>query len=154
MATAADIAAWIGAAAWLPQIASWVHARFVRPLVRIMPDRSVSVGFTGYGPIFNVRVAIASERRDAILDKIAVTLRHEGGDQHELAWVSHREKFSQITDNQGNYQVVERDQPAIALQVHTAILAEKFILFQEPSFREKARPLVERVEEAHRKLPL
>jgi hypothetical protein len=66
--TAAELAAYIGAAAWLPQIATWVYRWFVRPKITITPDRYGEVGFTSFGPIFNLRMAFASDRKDAIID--------------------------------------------------------------------------------------
>lgn len=152
MPSAADVAAWIGAAAWAPQIAGWVYRRFVTPLVRIIPEKRVSIGFTNYGAIFNLRVAISSDRLDAVLDQISVTLEHEGGDRHEFAWISLRETFSQIVDEQGGKQTVERDQPAIALKVSTALLSEKFVLFQEPSYHAARQPVFDRLLEAHNHL--
>ena len=152
MASAADIAAWIGAAAWAPQIAGWVYRRFITPRVTIIPDNRVSIGFTNFGAIFNVRVAISADRADAILEQIAVSLVHDAGDHHEFAWVSLRETFSQIVDEQGGKQTVERDQPAIALKVSTALLSEKFILFQEPSYHAARQPVVDRLIESHNHL--
>jgi len=32
------IAAYIGAATWLPQIATWIYRRLVQPIVTIVPD--------------------------------------------------------------------------------------------------------------------
>ena len=78
--TAAELAAYIGAAAWLPQIVSWVHRWFVTPKITIIPDRYADVGFTSYGPIFNVRMAFASDRKDAIIDGFELVVQHTDGD--------------------------------------------------------------------------
>ncbi len=143
MADPAEIAGYIGAAAWAPQIASWLYSRFANPTVRLIPQATVELGYTTYGPIFNVRLAMSTQRKDAVVERISVSLQHEHGEQHELVWTGLRETFSEITDTQGNRQVVERDQPAIALKLSPTILVEKFVRFQEPSFHEAHRPLVE-----------
>lgn len=140
MATPAEIAGYVGAAAWAPQIGQWLYARFVPPKVTILAEKRAQLGFTTFGCIFNVRLAMSTDRKDTILDAIEVTLRHQDGDEHQLAWAGHRETFSEITDNQGNRQVVERDQPAIALKLSTQLLTEKFVLFQEPSYHERHNP--------------
>lgn len=142
MASPAEIAGYVGAAAWAPQIAQWIWARFVPPKVSILAEKRAQLGFTTYGCIFNVRLAMSTDRKDTILDSIDVTLRHEQGDAHRFTWVSHRETFSEITDNQGNRQLVERDQPAIALKLSTQLLTEKFVLFQEPTFHDRHNPAV------------
>jgi hypothetical protein len=36
--TPAEVAAYVGAAAWLPQIAAWLYRAFVSPKIIIVPD--------------------------------------------------------------------------------------------------------------------
>lgn len=143
MPSAADIAAYIGAAAWLPQIAGWVYRRAVSPLVRVIPERQVQLGFTTYGPIFNVRMALSADVQDAVIEHIEVTLSHEQGESHTLAWAGLRETFSEITDSAGNKQLVEKDQPAIAIKISTQLLLEKFVRFQDVGYHDRHRAKVE-----------
>lgn len=142
MASPAEIAGYVGAAAWAPQIAQWIYARFVPPKATIIAEKRAQLGFTTYGCIFNVRLAMSTERKDTILDSVDVALRHQDGDEHQFAWAGHRETFSEITNNQGYRQVVERDQPAIALKLSTQLLTEKFVLFQEQQFHDQHNPAV------------
>ena len=139
--TPTEIAAYIGAAAWLPQIAAWVYGVFVKPVITIVPDRYAEVGFTSYGPIFNVRMAFASDRKDAIIDGFELKFRHADGDTRTLRWSGLNETFSEIRDEAGNrQQIVSRDQIPIALKIGTASLVEKFVRFQEPRYHEAIRP--------------
>src|SRR5690348_9666774 len=54
-----EIAAYIGAAAWLPQIITWLYRGIVRPSVRLVPNQYAEAGFTSLGPIFNLRMAFS-----------------------------------------------------------------------------------------------
>ena len=148
----AEIAAYIGAAAWAPQITAWAYRRFAKPRVRLIPQASVELGYTTFGAIFNVRFAMSTKGKDAVVERIGVTIQHEQGERHEFVWMGMRETFSEITDAQGNRQVVERDQPAIAVKLSTAILLEKLVRFQEPSYHEAHRPLVEALVSEHHRL--
>jgi hypothetical protein len=139
MPTPEELAAYIGAAAWLPQIGSWLYPRLVPPVVRIIPERQLQLGFTTYGPIFNIRMSLGADRRDAVIEHMEVRLQHEQGDVHCLSWIGLRETFSEISDSQGNRQLVERDQPAIALKVSTILLLEKFVRFQDPAYHDRHR---------------
>jgi hypothetical protein len=140
---AADIAAYIGAAAWLPQIGGWIHGHFVAPLITIIPATEAEIGFTTYGPIFNIRMAMSSDRKDAIIDGFELTLRHADGESRTLRWSGLYETFSEISDAAGNTQVVRsRDQEPIALKIGTESLVEKFVRFQEPRYHETLRPLL------------
>lgn len=139
MPSPAEIAAYVGAAAWLPQIGAWIYRVLIRPVVRIIPERQVQIGYTTYGPIFNIRMAIAADRRDAVIEHLEVRLTHEQGDTHAFSWASFSETFSEISDTQGNRQKVERDQPAIALKVSTALLLDKFVRFQDAGYHDRHR---------------
>jgi hypothetical protein len=129
-----EIAAYIGAAAWLPQILVWIYRATVYPRLRVVPDQRAEVGFTNFGPIFNVRMAFFVENRDLIIDGIDLIFRHEGGEERIFRWAGLGETFSEITDAAGNKQIVSKDQTPIAIKVATQSLLEKFVRFQEPRF--------------------
>ncbi len=52
-----DIVAYLGAAAWLPQILNWIFIYFTKPAVTITPDKFASLGYTTFGSIFNLRLS-------------------------------------------------------------------------------------------------
>lgn len=138
----AEIAAYIGAAAWLPQIATLIYRKLIQPLVTISPDKYADVGFTSFGPIFNVGMAFSAENKDLIVDNLELHLQHSDGDNHILRWAGLSETFSEITDSAGNRQVVGRDQTPIALKIGTESLIEKFVRFQEPLYHENDRTVM------------
>lgn len=137
----AEVAAYVGAAAWLPQVAGWIYRRYVEPVLSVMPDAYAEVGFTSFGPIFNMRMALSAEHKDLIIDDFALELVHSDGDSHTMRWAGLQETFSQITDLAGNRQTVSRDQTPIAVKVGTESLIDKFVRFQQPDYFETDRPL-------------
>jgi hypothetical protein len=138
-----EIAAYIGAAAWLPQIATWFYQWFVQPSIRLLPNQYAEAGFSSYGPIFNLRMAFSVENKDVIIDSMTLVLRHQNGESRSLRWAGLGETFSEITDASGNKQIVGRDQSPIAIKVGTQTLLEKFVRFQEPRYHESERPLIQ-----------
>lgn len=138
-----EIAAYIGAAAWLPQIATWIYRRFVRSSIRLVPNQYAEAGFTSLGPIFNLRMAFFVENKDIVVDSMEMVLRHHDGDTRSLRWAGLGETFSEITDSAGNKQIVSRDQSPIAIKIGTESLLEKFVRFQEPRYHESDRPLIQ-----------
>jgi hypothetical protein len=66
--TAAELAAYIGAAAWLPQIVSWIYRALSRPVLTIIPEDRVELGFTPLGPIFNLQTALSASRHDIVIN--------------------------------------------------------------------------------------
>jgi hypothetical protein len=129
-----EIAAYIGAAAWLPQIFVWIYRATVRPRLRVVPDQRAEVGFTSFGPIFNVRMAFFVGNHDLIIDGIDLIFRHNDGEERIFRWAGLGETFSEITDAAGNKQIVSKDQTPIAIKVATQSMLEKFVRFQEPRF--------------------
>lgn len=133
--TPAEIAAYVGAAAWLPPILSLAYRYAVNPTLRIVPDQVAEVSFTSLGPIFNIRMAFFASGKDLIVDGLNLIVRHEDGESREFRWAGLGETFSEVTDASGNKQIVGKDQTPIAIKVMvTQSLLEKFVRFQEPRF--------------------
>jgi hypothetical protein len=140
--TPEQIAAYVGAAAWLPQIIGWIHRILVQPVVTLVVDQYAEVGFTTLGPILNVKMAFSAENKDVIVDGFELILRHEDGETRVFRWQGLTETLSQITDAAGNRQVISREQPPIALKIGTESLLEKFVRFQEPRYHETDRKVM------------
>jgi hypothetical protein len=133
-----EIAALVGAAAWLPQIGQWIYRLVTRSKVVLVPVRNFEVGFSPFGPMLNLRAAIGAERKDATITLATASLRHERGRAINLHWTSFTETFSQMRDKSGETTEIEREQVATALRISTAILTEKFIRFQDVEFQNEA----------------
>ena len=142
MATPAEIAAYVGAAAWLPPIIFVIYRATIKPKVTIVPEKQVEIGYTTFGPIFNIRLAVSAARKDTIIDHVGISIRHEDGASHEFSWAGMRETFSEIKDMSGNMQFVERDYSPIALVLSKFGVIERFFRFQAPSFHSKHKKLL------------
>ncbi len=134
-----EFAAYLGAAAWLPQIGTWLYRAVTRPKVLVVPEKTVEIGYTTLGPIFNLRLALSVARKDIVIDSLKVQIRHADGDEHVLTWVGTQEILSEISDGLGHRQRVEKFEGAIALKLSTVSLVEKLIQFQDASFLEQRR---------------
>ena len=142
MVTPAEIVAYVGAAAWLPQIIALIRRATMKPRVTIVPEKQVEIGYTIYGPIFNLRLAVSAAKKDTIIDHVGASIRYEDGAIHEFAWAGMRETFSEIKDLSGNTQFVERDYSPIALVLSQFGVIERFFRFQVPSFHSKQKKLL------------
>lgn len=142
MASAVEIAAFVGAAAWLPQAITWIYKAATRPTLAVLPDAAAEIGFTSYGPIFNVRLALAVDKKDIVITKLSIKLVHENGERRELSWRGMTETLSSIRDKSGIQQgVFEKEHPAIALKVNTAGLVNQYFRFQEDRFHGHVEPV-------------
>jgi len=142
------IVAVIGAAAWLPQIISWIANLIVKPKLRFVPEETSEIGYTFLGPIFNQSFAISTSNKDAIVERVAISIVHESGAKHEFWWKFLDERGPEITSlNTGERAEWRKNQPAIALKVSTLGLAEKKIGFQDLSYQGKLLTLLQKYQE-------
>lgn len=140
---AGEIAGFIGAAAWIPHVVSVLRKYFTVPKVLFVPDKDVEVGFTTLGPIFNLKLAVSVDKEDVVLTDFGVKLQHEDGEVRHFTWRGAIERFSEIRDQSGTTQFVEKDQSPIAMKVKTSELPERFFRFQEDKFHQKVAPVLQ-----------
>jgi hypothetical protein len=131
----------IGAAAWVPQIGAWLVRWLTNPKVKLIPGPQPEIGYTALGPILNLTCALSASNKDAVIEGIALEVRHERGQFIRFTWATLNETFSQIRGPEGTAEV-SRNQPAIALKVSTLALVEKLIGFQVTEFQEHGRKLI------------
>jgi hypothetical protein len=128
--TPTDIIACLGATAWLPTI----YTRFTKPIITITPDKTALIGFTIFGPIFNLRLSINVDRKDTLIDFIGVEICHEDGSKHQFEWAGMTEFFSEVKNNKGENQTIQRDVVPIAIKLNTLSLIERYFKFQDTAF--------------------
>lgn len=150
--TPSDFAAWIGAAAWLPQIGKWAYEIWAKPKLRILPSATVLLGYTNLGPTVQLTASLSTDRRNALIELIKLEISHELGEQRHLTWVAISEVGPQITVPGAGVMNFGRNEPATAIKITTDALAPRQILLQDPAFAQKASALGEQVLDHYRYL--
>lgn len=141
--TTEQAAAYIGAAAWLPQIITWVYRAYVTPQIEVIAGRTVSIGYTRFGPIFNLNLAFSAQRKAALIELLEAELTHERGERHVFQMDGMSETMSDIADASGNKAKISKEQTTLAFKIGTEVLLEKFVRFQEQRFHEALAPLIQ-----------
>jgi hypothetical protein len=141
----AELAAYIGAAAWLPQIAQWIAKLVTKPKLKLMLAPTVSLGYTNEGPWINLTVALSAERQDALITNITVRVIHERGEERLLTWRVIRETYFDIQSPTGESIRFDKRQPALALKVSIEILVEKVIAFLDDTFKAQSQDVLARL---------
>ncbi len=142
------ILAILGALAWLPQLISFIKEYFTKPVIKIIPDSQLEIGFTTYGPIINTTLAMLAEKRKALIDKIEIELTHENNDTQKFRWKWFEETLH-IVDLPEQSLPTRKNQTAIAINIPKDELIEKKIGFQQKSFQSDQKSLVQNtIEEA------
>lgn len=133
--TTFDWIAIIGAAAWTPQIIAWIYRFLTKPVISLHLHSEPEIGYTTYGPIFNVRFALLSEKKDAILKKISVNLKHESGSSYVFDWAGLSEDLSEIQNPIGPPMSIKKTAlPLVVKILHTGV-AQVFVRFQHDRFK-------------------
>lgn len=136
---AIDWIAIVGAAAWTPQIITWMHRALTQPKVSLHLHLLPQIGYTTLGPIFNVTFALLSEKKDAILNKISATLRHESGASYTFDWAGLSEDLSEIQNPIGPIMSIKKTSLPLVIKVlHTGV-AQVFVRFLHEQFNANLR---------------
>ena len=129
----------VGAAAWTPQIITWMHRALTQPKVSLHLHLLPQIGYTTLGPIFNVTFALLSEKKDAILNKISATLRHESGASYTFDWAGLSEDLSEIQNPIGPIMSIKKTSLPLVIKVlHTGV-AQVFVRFLHEQFNANLR---------------
>ena len=78
----------IGAAAWMPQIITWLYRFFSKPKITLYPHCNPQIGYTTLGPIFNIDLALLSEKKAVVLNNFYINITHENGASYTFDWNS------------------------------------------------------------------
>lgn len=136
----------LGALAWLsPWIVPWAIKFFTKPELQIYSHKVLEIGFTTFGPIFNVNFAFLAKKKDALIEKVELHLQHEKKELNYFVWEWFEEQILQM-DTPGNGSMpMRKNQKAIAINLLQSFLIEKKIGFNNPEFRNKYDNLFEEV---------
>ncbi len=129
----------VGAAAWVPQIITWVYRVLTKPKLSLYLDKTPQVGYNSLGPIFNVSFALLSGRKDIVLNKFSVTLEHECGASYVFDWVGLSEDLSEIQNPIGMTMKIKKIYlPLVVKVLHTGV-AQVFVRFQHTQFKTNSK---------------
>ena len=136
---ALDWIAIVGAAAWTPQIITWVHRVLTQPKLSLHLHSEPQIGYTTFGPIFNVTFALLSEKKDAILNNISAILKHESGATYTFDWDGLSEDLSEIQNLIGETVSVKKSSLPLVIRVlHTGV-AQVSVRFLHKQFKVNLR---------------
>jgi len=128
-----DWVAIVGAAAWAPQIISWIYKFFTKPTLSIYLHSEPEVGYTSLGPIFNIRCALLSKHKDAVLNKFSVILRHESGASSTFNWAGLSEDVSELENPMGPPVSIKKTSlPLVVKVLHTGVAQMSVRFLHEP----------------------
>ncbi len=125
----------IGAFAWLPSIIDWINNWLTRPRLSMIPDRLVEIGYTANGHIVNVRLAFTTEKKEALIRNVTLSLKHEKYDTHLFQWEWFEEELMQMETLDAGSIPYKKNQRAIAIKVLEDNLIEKKVGFHETEFK-------------------
>ena len=129
-----DWLAVLGALAWAPHLIGLVRDWLVKSKVRIITQRQVEIGFTTYGPIFNLRMAFSVENKDIVISELKIRLTHESGEERIFEWQGITQYLGKMTLPDAVAMPFEKEQSVLAIKLNQKDIEERFIRFQESLF--------------------
>ncbi|MFV7710364.1 hypothetical protein [Shewanella algae] len=128
-----DWIAILGALAWTPHLISLVKTYLIKPEVRIITQKIAEIGFTTYGPIFNIRIAFAVKNHDVVISNFRIKVTHESGEEKLYEWQGLKQQVLKMHTNEGSIPY-ERENSVLAIKLNPKEVEERTIQCQEVSF--------------------
>lgn len=128
-----DWVAILGALAWSPHLISLIRSYLVKPEVRIITQKNAEIGFTTYGPIFNLRIAFSVKNHDLVISNFRVKVTHESGEEKTYEWQGVKQQVMKMHTREGSIPY-ERENSVLAIKLNQKDVEERFIQCQEISF--------------------
>jgi hypothetical protein len=125
-----DLAAIVGALAWIPPIFIAVRGWLTRPQVRVITQPSPEIGFTTLGPILNLRIALTVTHKDVVITGIRLIMTHESGEKMYFSWRGIVQRMGTINYPQIGAVPFEKESQVLAMKVSIQNIEERFIRFQ------------------------
>jgi hypothetical protein len=139
--TLTDIAAIVGALAWLPPIFIAVRNWMTRPQIRVITQPSPEIGFTSVGTILNLRIALTVTHKDIVITGIRLKIKHESGEEMALFWRGIVQNMGTMKYPQLGSVPFEKELNVLAMKVSLKDVEERFIRFQNVDFLQKKAAL-------------
>ncbi len=136
-----DLAAVVGALAWLPPIFVAIRGWMTRPQVRVITQPSPEIGFTTLGPILNLRVALTVTHKDIVITGIRLRVTHESGEQAFFSWRGIVQRMGTMNYPQVGAVPFEKELNVLAMKISQKDVEERFIRFQSLDFLERKAEL-------------
>ncbi len=137
-----DWIAILGALAWTPHLIILFKQWLLKSKIRIITQKSIEIGFTTYGSIFNLRLAFSVENRDIVVSDIKVRLKHESGEERLLEWQGITQHLGKMKTQYAGEMPYEKEHSVLAIKLNQKEIEERLIRFQEPAFLASQREYV------------
>ena len=129
-----DWVAILGALAWTPHVISAIRKLFTKPEVRIIINRTAEMGFTTFGPIFNVRLAFSVKNHDIVVSDLKIRIIHESREEKIFEWRGIRQEVLKMTAPDGSEVPYEKEHSVLAIKLNQKEIEERLIQCQETAF--------------------
>jgi hypothetical protein len=142
-----EVLAILGALAWLPQVISWIGNWLSKPILTVISDKELEIGYSSFGPIVNIRLAFLSEKKKSLIKSIDIELTHEKNDTQKFSWDWFEETLYHMDVPDTGLFPTKKNQKAIAINIDKDQLVEKKIGFQQNSFKSENKQLLQNTTE-------
>lgn len=129
-----DIAALIGAAAWLQPVIAWIYHRLRRAQLKLLLHEEMRLGFSNIGPGIILDLAFFSQRGDVLVTEMNITAKHEDKDEHVFRWIWQEEQQGVIDVPQAGSMIFRKTRKSIAIFLENDTVQDKTIQFSDSRY--------------------
>lgn len=141
------IGAALGIVGGIPQILKWL----AKPKLEVLSAPKLRLSFSYSGAIAYWQLAISTEREDALITKVELTVTHRNGDRRVLTWGGLEEEFTRLVLPEASLKYTKPSE-VFAIKAVTQTLNERAIYFYDQEFDLEGRSKIEVAREHYKYL--
>jgi len=132
--TITEIAAYLGAAAWVVPIVQKLIDFSRRAILTLHPHEEIRFTFSNVGPSISIDLALVCQNKDILIDKMELVIAYEDKSEHYFRWVLQEEQQGAIDIPEHGSMLIRRTKKAIAIFLERDSLQERTIQFHDDKF--------------------
>lgn len=140
-----EVVAIIGALAWMPPIISLISRALKKAIIQVNTAKEAEIGFTSFGPIINLRIALSVEHNDIVLSSLVLKVCHESGETRLFSWQGIIQNLGRLNNPGVGTIPYEKENIVLAIKLNTKDVEERFIRFQEERYLSQKQELLEKI---------
>ena len=132
--TTFDILAIIGASAWLPQVGYFLYKVLSKPKIEFVVQPEITI-INLLGTLhIAINCAFSADKKNALITKVKMQLKHERGDKREIEWIQIKEPQSKMEASVGGSVEVFRELPPTFIKVLTTHAVDYMMTFRDTEY--------------------
>ena len=135
-----------------PYVYKLLQSSVQKPVINLISKPELIIGFTTSGPVINLDLGFSTKNKDAIVEKIELTLVHESNVTHRFEWKWYAVTTPEMEFPKFVHNPFEESQKDLVLRLQRDSFIFQRISFREISFQDRYQPQIDKASDLYNKI--